>query len=749
MRSPSRRGGGARVAVLLALGAALVGDGSTPARAQRLPDPGRAAAAVLCQQGIVAGGARLVARRLRLLGVCAGGAFACVQTQPGSAGCLTRVRQRCERAFAGYVTRDVPAVERTLRRRCGGLAFADVLAADGLGHASATSGCGAQDDRVPWDPTSLARCLVAQHAAEADRLFAARLPRAGELVAVSGASLAAASALPDFGGDGAGLGERRSGRAAKRCAAAVARAADRVVNAELRGVGRCGGAVLACVQSGAAAAAVGKPEKVAATDCLPQAAAMCADYAARAASVADGLPAAVRRRCDVALLPFGVLRAANAANLDALASECARHGVAPLATLDDYLGCLIRQQRCRSRAVALREVPRARELAAFAGRRLGSGACAEAPAAALASVQMLQRDAAAASGLDGPRAVAVSPDGAHVYVASFDDDSVAGFRRDAEDGRVTPLGARFDGVDGIDGLNGARGIALSPDGAHVYLAGARDDAVTVFERDGASGALTFVQRRKNGASVLDSLNGARAVAVSPDGKHVYVGADPAAAVATFARDPATGALTFVARVKEGEGGVSGVRGPYALALSPDGASLYVASFDDDAVAAFARDPATGALTFLGRVTDGENGAEGLDGVRALAVAPDGAHVYAAAELARAVVILARDPVTGALAPRAVRRHVFGAPDGLGRPNAVAISADGARVFTISGYDDVVAEFARDATSGALTLAGSTVLAIGPQLGDPGVLGLALAPSGTALYAVQSARDVLEVIATQE
>ncbi|MCC6764126.1 MAG: beta-propeller fold lactonase family protein [Deltaproteobacteria bacterium] len=750
MRSAARRRDrGLRAAAVWVIAAGLVADASMPAAAQRLPDPARAAAAVRCQQGLVAGGARLVARRLRLLGVCAGGAFACVQTRPGADGCLAGVRERCVRALRVYETRDVPAVERALRRRCGGLGFADVLAPDGLGQATATSGCGADDAVVVHDVASLARCLVAQHAAEADRLFAARLPRAGELVAVSGVSLGSSSTLPDFGGSGTGLGDRRAAKAVKRCAAAIGRVGDRVVNAELRGVARCGRAVLACVQTVTAAAGAGKPEKVAPTDCLPQAAVACAEHAARAAGVADGVAAALRRGCGRDVLPFDVLRAATGAHLDALASECARHGVASLATLDDYARCLVRQHRCRSRAIVLREAPRARELAAYAGRRLGSGVCADEPASGLASVQAVHHDAAAANGLDGPRAVAVSPDGAHVYVASFDDDALAAFRRDPQDGRVTPVGVSFDGIDGVDGLNGARGLALSPDGAHVYVAGARDDAVAVFARDAGSGVLTFVQRRKNGAGVLDSLNGARAVAVSPDGKHVYVAGDPADAIAVFARDAATGAVTFVARVKNGEGGVSGLHGPYALALSPDGASVYAAAFDDDAVVAFARDAGTGVLSFVGRVKEGENGAAGLDGARALAVAPDGAHVYVAAELARAVVILARDPATGALAPSAVRRHVFGAPDGLGRPDAVVVGGDGAQVFTVSGHDDVVAAFARDAASGAITLAASTVLATGPQSGDPGVLGLALAPAGTELYAVQSTRDVLEVITTQE
>ncbi len=73
----------------------------------------------------------------------------------------------------------------------------------------------------------------------------------------------------------------------------------------------------------------------------------------------------------------------------------------------------------------------------------------------------------------------------------------------------------FDGAGGVDGLDEARLVTVSPDGAHVYVAGAGDDAVAVFSRDIATGALGFV-------GSVDGLAGARSVSVSPNGAHVYV-----------------------------------------------------------------------------------------------------------------------------------------------------------------------------------------------------------------------------------
>jgi 6-phosphogluconolactonase (cycloisomerase 2 family) len=337
----------------------------------------------------------------------------------------------------------------------------------------------------------------------------------------------------------------------------------------------------------------------------------------------------------------------------------------------------------------------------------------------------------------------VSPDGEHVYVASFNDDSLAVFGRDPDSGALALIEVHVDGVNGVDGLNGARAVAISPDGAHVYVASSRDDAVAVFSRNPGTGALTYVERKKNGAGVLDSMNGARAVVVSPDGAHVYVAADPSDAVAVFSRNPATGALTFVARAKDLTDGVEGLNGPYALALSADGAHLYVASFDDDAVAVFARDAGSGALTFVERQKNGVDGVDGLDGARAVAISADGAHVYVAGSLSRALVVFDRDAATGALTLASVRRHVFAALDGLTRPTSVAVSSDGAFVYTGSAFDNVVAGYRRNPDTGAVSLRASTQLSVGADTSKPGILTVTVSPDGVHLYATESKHDVLE------
>jgi hypothetical protein len=129
------------------------------------------------------------------------------------------------------------------------------------------------------------------------------------------------------------------------------------------------------------------------------------------------------------------------------------------------------------------------------------------------------------------------------------------------------------------------------------------------------------------------------MAISPDERHLYVMARDASlgyrtgyvneAVAAFARDAASGELEFIEALKKGTTGLDGARG---VAVSADGARVYVASRDDDSLAVFGRNLATGLLGFLEREMDGIGTTEvvdGLDGADVVEVSPDGADVYAA------------------------------------------------------------------------------------------------------------------------
>jgi 6-phosphogluconolactonase (cycloisomerase 2 family) len=182
------------------------------------------------------------------------------------------------------------------------------------------------------------------------------------------------------------------------------------------------------------------------------------------------------------------------------------------------------------------------------------------------------------------------------------------------DACVSEDGSAANWKDG-NALLDARAVTVSPDGRHVYVASDESHAVVAFIRDRTTSALNQVEgidgcisddgtggTCENGTG----LSGARSVAITPDGKHVYVASCAANAVAAFKRNKKTGALTQLAGTDAcvsdtGSGGcVDGraLNAPFSIAMSHDGKNVYVASGASGGVAAFKRKSKTGVLAQL-------------------------------------------------------------------------------------------------------------------------------------------------------
>ncbi|MCK6556942.1 lactonase family protein [Candidatus Binatia bacterium] len=69
--------------------------------------------------------------------------------------------------------------------------------------------------------------------------------------------------------------------------------------------------------------------------------------------------------------------------------------------------------------------------------------------AGLRFVEVLRDRVGGIEGLVQPPGLAISPDGKHVYVAAAGSKAVTAFRRDALTGRLTPLQVQRDGLDAI------------------------------------------------------------------------------------------------------------------------------------------------------------------------------------------------------------------------------------------------------------------------------------------------------------
>jgi 6-phosphogluconolactonase (cycloisomerase 2 family) len=337
-------------------------------------------------------------------------------------------------------------------------------------------------------------------------------------------------------------------------------------------------------------------------------------------------------------------------------------------------------------------------------------------------------------GLDGAYGVTLSPAGEHLYVASIFDDAVAVFARDATTGRLTFTEAVFDGAGGVDGLAGATEIAVSPDGGHCYVSGWFDDSLVTFSRDSATGTLSFVQVQFDDTAGADGLYGAWSVLVSADGAYVYASGEYDNALGVFSRDSASGQLTFIEAQRNQYDGADGLFGVVDVTVSPDGNHLYAAGYDEDSVAVFARDNITGQLTFIEVLEDGVNGVDGLSRAHALTVSPDGAHLYAVGYGEDAVVVFDRDAATGRLTFVQVHKDGAGGVDGLDGARAVAVSPDGAHVYVAGYMEDAVAVFSRNSTTGELSFVEVQRDNANGVDGLDGVRGLALASDGGYLYA---------------
>jgi DNA-binding beta-propeller fold protein YncE len=355
-------------------------------------------------------------------------------------------------------------------------------------------------------------------------------------------------------------------------------------------------------------------------------------------------------------------------------------------------------------------------------------------------------DCADGVGLAVTWSVPVSPDGRNLYAASDSSSSVAVFVRDRRTGALTQLPgtdacvSEFGGdgicADGV-GLLRATSVTVSPDGRNVYVGSSFgggtgfEGAVAVFARDRRTGALTqlpgtdaCISEDGTGGDCADgvALAVTPSVAVSPDGRHVYVASGDG--VAVFARDRRTGALAQLPGTDgcisgDGSGGACAdgiaLDGAGGVSVSPDGRNVYIASGGGAAVAVFARDRRTGALTQLPGTDaciseDGTGGdcADGvaLNGAGSIVVSPDGRNVYVGTGLA--VAVLARDRRTGALTQLSGTDACISGDgsggvcaDGIALDGAggVSVSPDGRNVYVVSG--DSVAVLARDRRTGAL------------------------------------------------
>jgi YVTN family beta-propeller protein len=286
-----------------------------------------------------------------------------------------------------------------------------------------------------------------------------------------------------------------------------------------------------------------------------------------------------------------------------------------------------------------------------------------------------------------PSSVAVSPDGAHVFVAN------------QADGTLTVLDAgTLQPITGSPVSVGHQpiSVAVSPDGARVFVANQADNTLTVLE--------TQTLRPISGSPVSVGQQPI-SVAVSPDGKRAFVANYDDNTLTVLdggTLQPITGSPVSVGNY------------PRSVAVSPDGARVFVANETDNTLTVLdggMLQPITGSPVSVGNQP------------KCVAVSPDGKRVYVASFLDNTLTVLEagtlrpipESPVTVgnfplfvAVSPDGRRvfvandistltildaqtlRQMSGSPVSVGRaPLSVAVSPDGARVFVANSADNTL------------------------------------------------------------
>jgi DNA-binding beta-propeller fold protein YncE len=320
-------------------------------------------------------------------------------------------------------------------------------------------------------------------------------------------------------------------------------------------------------------------------------------------------------------------------------------------------------------------------------------------------------------------------------------------------------------------LAGADSVAVSPDGGSVYATGLSGSGVSVFRR-APHGQLTFdgcVSDDGSGGKCADlpgaPLNHPSAVTISPDGKQLYVAGDGVVAVLDRASG---GQLTYGGCVSnDGSAGACAdvpgapLSSSRALALSPDGGSLYVAGTGANTLSVFDRASA-GQITYAGCVSeDGSGGLCGslpvasLNGLNSLAVSPDGKSVYASSDVRAALTAFDRAPGGQITFEGCVSDNSTGVgqcADVPGQPlngaNSVSVSPDGKTLYATAFASDAVSVYDR-AASGQLTYAGCVsangsggLCADAPGIMLDGASASAVSPDGATVYVTaQNTRSI--------
>lgn len=232
-------------------------------------------------------------------------------------------------------------------------------------------------------------------------------------------------------------------------------------------------------------------------------------------------------------------------------------------------------------------------------------------------------------------AMAVSPDGSKLFVTGSTTPVQGGSARAVTVAYDADTGARLwtqQAFPVSSTFNVGTAVAVSPDGATVFVGGTAGRHLAVVAYDATTGALRWLAHYQPAGAA----NGNESVAVSPDGSMVFLtgpfrGSSGPIKSATIAYDAGTGAQLWSRRYR----GPGTFNVPEAVTVSPDGSRLFVTGGSSESLtgvvdfATVAYATANGAVLWSRSYRPPATSEAGPGGAFAAGVSPDGRLVFVA------------------------------------------------------------------------------------------------------------------------
>ena len=190
--------------------------------------------------------------------------------------------------------------------------------------------------------------------------------------------------------------------------------------------------------------------------------------------------------------------------------------------------------------------------------------------------------------------------------------------------------------------------------------------------------------------------GSVSVAISPDGRHIYVASATENTISSFlinGRILAPHELISPVALLDLRGDGSLLAGPGDLRISADGSWLVVACRSADSLL-FRLDVAAGSMTFSGAISDGVDGVDELNGVSVAAFSPDGKSLYAGGYYDDSVVRVSYDETFDGWEYEAGWDDGGDAEVFLHYPRAQAGSLDRSKVYVGASGNNALTAFSR-------------------------------------------------------